>query len=88
MKHCSALYFIAMELAAQLLDRGLSLDLCWRRGDRNTETDALNNEDVSGFDLSGMICLPELSAACSGFKGKLVTLKAKGPPGTAGSGAR
>ena len=89
---------IEMELAAQLLDRGLSLDLRWRRRDRNSEADALTDEDFSGFDLSrrveasgvldGMICLPELSAACSRFKVKLVLLKAQGPPGTAGSGAR
>ena len=92
------LCLIAMELAAQLLDRGLSLYLRWRRRDRNTGADALTNEDFSGFDLSrrveaigvldGMICLPELSDACSGFTEKLVSLKAQGPPGTAGSGAR
>ena len=35
-----------------------------------------------------MICLPELSAACSGFNEKLVSLEAHGPPCTAGSGAR
>ena len=82
-----------MELVAQLLDRGLSLDLRSRRRDRNTEADALTSEDFSGFDLSrrveasgvldGMICLPELSAACSGFQVKLVSLKAQGPLGTA-----
>ena len=75
-----------MKLAAQLLDRD--------HRDRNTEADAFANEDCCGFDLSwrveaeGMICLPVLSAACSGFKEKLVSLMAQGPPGTAGSGAR
>ena len=47
----------------------------------------LTDEKFSGFDLSRreetsgvldrMICLPELSAACSGFKEKLVSLKAQ-----------
>ena len=82
------LCLIAMELAAQLLGRGLTLDLRWRRRDRNAEADALTNEDFAGFDLSrrveasgvldGMICLPELSAACSGFKEKLVSLRDQG----------
>ena len=46
------LCLMAMEFAAQFLDRGLSLDLRWRRRDRNTEADALTNEDFAGFDLS------------------------------------
>ena len=60
--------------------------------------DALTNEGFSGIDLSRrveasgvldeVICLLEPSAACSGFKEKLVSLSLQGNPGTAGSGAR
>ena len=41
---------VLMELAAQLMQRGLSLDLNWAPRLQNLQADALTNADFRGFD--------------------------------------
>ena len=49
---------VLMQLTTLLEERGLWLDLRWRRRDDNIEADALTNEDFSSFD-------PSRRCACS-----------------------
>ena len=43
---------VAMELAAQLEERGLELDLAWTPRDLNAEADRLADGDYSGFSAN------------------------------------
>ena len=73
----SPLSLVAMELAAQLSLRNRTLNIVWRRRDRNQEADALTNEVFDGFsehlrvDTSGwqdrLLCLPAMAAAFPDF---------------------
>ena len=81
------LCLVAMELAAQLGERRLDLDLRWRRRDRNVEADALTNERFEGFDpelrvsavgvWEQLVCLPALAAVGRGFKEHIAELRAE-----------
>ena len=39
-----------MEVAAQMLQRGMALELQWTPRDQNVEADQLTNQDFRGFD--------------------------------------
>ena len=74
------LALVAMELATQLADRHLELDLKWRRRDLNQEADALTNSKFEGFDpalrvdasrvADSFSCLHELNEALTTMDAK------------------
>ena len=73
-----SLYLCAVEFAAHMGDRQLSLDLRWRSRDVNVEADVVTNDDFSVFNpvlrlstegiWKHLICLPSLAVAAESFE--------------------